>query len=214
MVASWFQSIPTNTKVWGLRILLVVSIVFLCSLSDSPLPALALTVSWSPNGLFVAAYVRGQLHLPQFLERVHPIEPVIYRHMGVGVAKRIVETRMWPLMCGNELPPKFRTRTESLDFTEQAARAAEVCHAATFALASLILLVCLATGNRSAALWILVFNFALNGYPMMLQRSHRWRIQHLRARTRPESFVKDSDSGYSKSIQVPPNKSLERTRDG
>ena len=182
MEASRFQSIPISAQVWGLRLLLFVSIVLLCSLAKSGVPALALTLAWSPNGLFVIACMRGFLHLPQFLEPVHRIEPVIYRRLGVGLAKRIVETRMWPLLCGNKPPPMMKTRKELLEFTEQAARGAEICHLATFALASLVMLIYLSVGNISAAAWILAFNLLLNGYPVMLQRTHRWRIQQIRAR--------------------------------
>jgi hypothetical protein len=133
--------------------------------------------------------------LPQFLEAVHPIEPVIYRRLGVGLAKRIVETRLWPLLCGNEPPPTMKTRKELLEFSEQAARGAEICHAATLVLASLVSLIYLFVGNISAAAWILVFDLVLNGYPVMLQRSHRWRIQRIRARTQPEILKSDQAPG-------------------
>lgn len=213
METSWFQAIPMSAKVWGLRILLCLSIVALCALASSGHPGLALIVTWAPNGLFVAAYLRGMLSLPQFLERVHPIEPAIYRRIGVGLAKRIVETRMWPLMCGNDLPPKMKTRKEFLEFTEQATRGAEICHAATFVLASLVMLIYLAAGNISAAAWILVFNILLNGYPVMLQRTHRWRIQQLRGRTRPERVGSAQASEHPESITAQPNTTPDRTRD-
>jgi Glycosyl-4,4'-diaponeurosporenoate acyltransferase len=107
---------------------------------------------------------------------------VLYRRAGVGLAKRIVETRMWPLLCGN-LPqsPMPKNRQEFLERTEETARGAEICHAATFALAALVSVIYLAVGNFSAAVWIVIFNVVLNGYPVMLQRCHRWRIQQLRA---------------------------------
>lgn len=58
--------------------------------------------------------MRGALRLPHFLVRVLPMEPVLYRWVGVGLVKRIVATRMWPLMNGFKPPPKPRTRQELL----------------------------------------------------------------------------------------------------
>jgi hypothetical protein len=182
---------PLWVKLWGLRILIVAAIVLLCWLVDSSVPSLALALVWGPNGLFLWAFMRGSLHLPRVLEPVHPVEPVLYRWLGVGVVKRLVATRTWPLLHGFEPPQKARNRQELLYRTELSARGAEICHAATFALASVVLLIYLAVGNISAAAWILVFNIMLNGYPVMLQRSHRWRVQQLRAQTRPERLSGD-----------------------
>ncbi len=167
--------------IWALRIAAVVSLVGLNFLAGSGTPSLAFAVAWGPNGLFLWLYMRGNLHLPRFLEPVKPIEPVLYRWVGVGLVKRIVATRVWPVMNGFEPPPKLKNRHESLDRTEETARAAEICHAATFALAAVGASVCLAVGRISDALWVLAFNLLLNGYPVMLQRVHRWRIQQVRA---------------------------------
>jgi hypothetical protein len=30
-------------------------------------------------------------------------------------------------------------------------------------------------------MWIVAFNVLLNGYPVMLQRANRWRVQQIRA---------------------------------
>ena len=169
-----------STKVWGVRILVIGGLVFLCALADSGTPALAFALAWGPNGVFLAAFERGALRLPRPLELVHPLEPVIYRWIGVGFVKRIVATRMWPMLLGFEPPPKPSHRHEFLDRTELATKGAEICHALTFVLASSVALICLAVGSTPAAVWILVFNVALNGYPVMLQRSNRRRIHPLR----------------------------------
>jgi hypothetical protein len=39
----------------------------------------------------------------------------------------------------------------------------------------------MAVGRFAEAAWIIAFNLVLNGYPVMLQRVHRWRIQKIRA---------------------------------
>jgi hypothetical protein len=165
----------------GLRIFVIVGIAFLCWFADSGKPALAFALAWGPNGLFLVAFMAGALHLPRFLEPVHPVEPVLYRWLGVSVVKRLVATRVWPMLVGHEPPPKPQSRHEFLDRTELSTKGAEVCHGATLVLAFAVTLFCLAVGQISAAVWVLVFNMALNGYPVMLQRSNRWRIQQMRA---------------------------------
>jgi hypothetical protein len=121
--------ITVSAKVWGLRVALIGIIVMLAG-ATSGAASWALAIAWGPNGLFLWLFMRGALRLPRIMEAVHPIEPVIYRWLGV--------------------------------------------------LASLVSWVYFAVGNVSFAVWTLIFNILLNGYPVMLQRSHRWRIQKVR----------------------------------
>lgn len=185
-----------SAQVWGLRILVMVSLAFLCSLAGSAFPALAFALAWGPNGLFLVAFMRGALHLPRFLVSVRPIEPVLYRWVGVGLVKRIVATRMWPLMNGFEPPPKPKNRQELLDRTELATKLAEACHGATFILVFFVALFWLAVGPSSEAVWIFAFNVLLNGYPVMLQRANRWRVQQVRGSTRQENLTSGRASEY------------------
>jgi hypothetical protein len=173
--------IPLSTKVWVVRVLVFAGMVLLCASADSGIPALAFALAWGPNGLFLAAFQRGALHLPRSLESVHPIEPLIYRWIGVGLVKRLVATRMWPMLLGFEASPKPINRRELLDRTELATKGSEICHGLTLILAFFVAIFCLTVGQTSAAVWILVFNVALNGYPVMVQRANRWRVHQIRA---------------------------------
>jgi hypothetical protein len=176
--------IPVSAQVWGLWILVFVGIVVLpCSLAGSGMPAMAFALAWGLNGLFVLLIARGVLHMPRFLVTVQPIEPVLYRWVGVGFVKRIVLTRTWALLIGLKPPPKPRNRQELLDRTEHTTKHAEVLHGATFILVSFVALLYLAVGLFSEAAWIVAFNVLLNGYPVMLQRVNRWRVQQVRAST-------------------------------
>ena len=172
--------ISLRAKIWGLRILFVVGMVLLRWLVG-PGPVYAFMLTWAPNGLFGLACWKGFLHLPRFLEPVHPMEPVLYHWAGVGFVKRIVATRLWPMVNGFPPPVKPVDRHEFLDRIELGTKGAEICHGATLVLAFSVALYCLVVGWISAAVWILVFNMALNGYPVMLQRSNRWRIHQVRA---------------------------------
>lgn len=174
-----FQMIPLSTQVWGLRVLGIA--VFLFSMAGSGIPAMAFTLAWGTNGLSFYALNRGALRLPRFLEPVQPMEPVFYRWLGVGLVKSIVATRIWPLLWGLEPPPKPKNRQELLDRTELTTKDAEVGHGATFILVLLFALIFLAVGKFSEAVWVFAFNLLLNGYPVMLQRVNRWRVQQVRA---------------------------------
>jgi hypothetical protein len=177
--------VPISAQLWGLRILFFGGIVILpCALAGSPFPAIAFSLAWGPNGLFLAWFMRGALSLPRFLVSVHAMEPMLYRWVGVGFVKRVVATRLWPLMHGIEAHPKPKNRQELLDRIELSTKGAEVCHGATFMLASLVALLLLTVGKFPEAMWIVAFNMLLNGYPVMLQRANRWRVQQIRASTR------------------------------
>ena len=189
--------LPTLAQLWGLRILFFGSLVVLpCALAGSPFPAFAFSLAWGPNGLFLAWFMRGALSLPRFLVSVHPVEPVLYRWVGVGLVKRIVATRAWPLMHGMEPPPEPRNRQELLNRIESTTLGAEVCHGATLILGFVVALFLLAIGHFHEAVWIVAFNVLLNGYPVMLQRANRWRVQQVRISSRPGDQTSERASEY------------------
>jgi len=189
--------IPTAAQLWGLRILFVGGLAWLPSaLAGSPFPAFAFALAWGANGLFLLWSVRGALQLPRVLVPVRPIEPVLYQWLGVGLVKRIVATRTWALMNGWKPPPKPKNRQELLDRIDLLTKGAEVCHGATFILAFSVALFLLAVGSLSEAVWILAFNVLLNGYPVMLQRVNRWRVQQVRASMRQENLTSGRASVY------------------
>jgi hypothetical protein len=164
--------IPVAAQVWGLRILFFGGLGLLPS---------AFGLTWGPNGLFLLLSMRDALRLPRSLVSVRPMEPVLYRLLGVGFVKRIVATRLWPLMLGWEPLPEPGNREALLSRIDATSRGAEVCHGATFILASVIALLFLIAGRPREAAWIIAFNVLLNGYPVMLQRMNRWRVQQIRA---------------------------------
>lgn len=186
-------TIPLSAQVWGFRIVALVLLILLCALAGSGVPTLAFAWAWGPNGLFLYLAMRGSLHLPQFLVPVREIEPALYRWLGVGFVKRIVATDMWPRFNGFPPPPKLANRQELLQRTEVATTVAEVCHGATFILASFVMLYYMIAERFSDALWVLAFNVVLNAYPVMLQRSNRWRVQHVRA-SKPFTRIARADA--------------------
>jgi len=168
---------PSWAKVWGLRSLVFVGIALLCLFAHSGNPAFAFVVAWVPNYPFLGAVTFGVLQLPRFLEPVYPIEPALHRWVGVGLIKSIVTSRAGLMLVGLESPQKPTSRDALLKRIEIVTKGAEICHGAVFVFAFSIALLCLAFGRISTAAWILAFNIALNGYPIMLQRSIRWRVR-------------------------------------
>jgi hypothetical protein len=92
------------------------------------------------------------------------------------------------LVLGFEPAPAPRNRYELLDRIEHSSRGSEVCHGATFVVVSFVALFCISTERLSEALWVAGFNLALNGYPVMLQRANRWRVQQVRASPRHQTL--------------------------
>jgi hypothetical protein len=58
---------------------------------------------------------------------------------------------------------------------------ADVAHALAFLAAGACAGAALALGWLDAAVWILLFNFLFNGYPVILQRYNRLRLQRVTA---------------------------------
>lgn len=172
--------------VWLLRIAFLGALLLVCRISDSTLPSLAFALAWGPNGIFLAAFAGGKLKLPRRLAVVHSVEPPLYRMLGVGLAKRIVANRFWPMLVGFPPPPRAASRAEQLERVRVSAECAEICHLLTFVLVLLVAIVCLFMGRYPAAAWMLAFNILLNGYPVMLQRLHRSRLQRLERKRRQE----------------------------
>jgi hypothetical protein len=163
-----------------LRALVLVFVAVLCVTTDSLEPAIAFALTLGPSILFVAAFMAGALPFPSFLNSVRPLEPVLYQWLGVGLVKRVVATRIWPVLVGVVPPPRPTDRTEFLNSVERSTHGAEICHWPTFVLACGVAILCFVFGRVSLAAWIMAFNVILNGYPIMLQRSNRWRLHRIR----------------------------------
>jgi hypothetical protein len=177
--------ISLRATAWALRALVLAVIAFLCVITDSYVPAIAFALVLGPSVLFVVAFMAGALQFPHFLNSVHPLEPVFYRWIGVGLVKRIVATRIWPVLVGVVPPPRPTDRAALLNSIELSTHGAEICHWPTFVMASGVALICLVVGRSSSAAWIFAFNVILNAYPIMLQRSTRWRLHRIRAHVTP-----------------------------
>lgn len=118
---------------------------------------------------FSAGYYRSR----QFENNGH-----FYEHVGVPWFGRLI--RRGPLhICAPGLEWHGREQTAEL---EQQMRAAEAVHVAAFLFALGLPVFALLRGRAAAALWALLFNAAINVYPVMLQRYNRFRVHALTQR--------------------------------
>jgi hypothetical protein len=98
----------------------------------------------------------------------------LYRWMGVHIFKRLMASRLW-----RAFNPDFRWtgRQTGLAAWKQTTCDAETAHALVFVLVLLITGYVAGKGWLSTAGWLLLFNILINGYPVMLQRLNRARIE-------------------------------------
>jgi hypothetical protein len=151
-------------------------------------PWFALAVVWAPmTALGTISHV-VPFRLPERFHRLRPfeIDGRTYERLGVRVAKRLL--RRGPATWFN---PRLRMPasrdTVSLARLDAAMRTAEATHAVLFVAVLPVVVYAMARGRRAAAAKTLVFDVLLNGYPVMLQRYNRGRLELSRPRVAPST---------------------------
>ncbi|HLO13492.1 MAG TPA: hypothetical protein VK206_01595 [Anaerolineales bacterium] len=118
--------------------------------------------------------------LPETYYEIKPFEQSgqVYEQLGVSIFKKLV--RRGPLTV---FSPTLRFPAErsvsALKTLENEMRKAETSHLAIFFLILLLLGYALVRGWLDAVAWLLLFNIFFNGYPVMLQRYNRLKIEKL-----------------------------------
>ncbi len=126
----------------------------------------------------------GQLvTFPHFTSKYYEIKPFeqsgrLYERLGVRLFKKIV--RRGPLTV---FSPILRFPTEktaaALEHLAHEMRKAEMSHTVIFLVILLPAGYVILRGLFDAAIWILFFNVLFNGYPVMLQRYNRIKLEEL-----------------------------------
>ncbi len=140
-------------------------------------PWLALVVVWAPmTALGTVSHV-SPIRLPDGFHRLRPVERDgrVYELLGVRIVKRML--RRGPAAWFNPRLHLPTTRdAESLARLDAAMRNAEASHALLLVAVLPVVVHALLRGWWAAAAWTLLFDVALNGYPVMLQRYNRARL--------------------------------------
>jgi hypothetical protein len=122
-------------------------------------------------------------YLPQDLgvyPNVKPFERTgqVYEHLGIRLFKKLVRREPLSIFSPTLRLPKEKT-TSALQGLEGEMRKAEAGHALIFVLMLLFAGYGLLQGWLDALAWILLSNILINGYPIMLQRYNRVKLQEL-----------------------------------
>lgn len=116
--------------------------------------------------------------LPESYFRLRPVERGgrIYLYLGIQFFKRMMMSKLY-----RKLNPYFNFKRTSITPRDLMNRMkdAEAAHALVFGLMLLCSLVALVVGSSYAAFWLLFFNMIGNGYPVMLQRYNRGRLERI-----------------------------------
>lgn len=102
----------------------------------------------------------------------------VYERLGIRLFKSIVRRGPLAIFSPTLRFPKEKT-IPALQYLDQEMRKAEAGHVVIFLLVLLFVGYYLLRGWFDGAAWMLVFNVIINGYPIMLQRYNRIKLQEL-----------------------------------
>jgi hypothetical protein len=102
----------------------------------------------------------------------------LYERLGVRLFKQLVRRGPLALLSPTLRFPKDRTPT-ALRHLDDEMRNAETGHVYVFVLMLVCVSAALLQGWFDAAGWMALFNLIINGYPIMLQRYNRIKLQEL-----------------------------------
>jgi hypothetical protein len=167
----------------SLAIAAVVAVLLILWLVDafgvsSPLFAFLanwVAMSWVAfSGQFFQISFPPAYYAPRSFERAGRI----YELLGIRLFKALVRRGPLAIFSPTLRFPEERT-VPALRALESEMRKAETGHVLIFVLILVFVGYFLLRGSLDAAAWLLLFNIPINGYPIMLQRYNRIKLQEL-----------------------------------
>ena len=121
-----------------------------------------------------AIYRTNPARFPEKYFYIRPIEKKIYQFLGVKYYQRMIRRV-------NIFNPELHLRKgrSGLAKLEQTTRSTEQAHALIYIIVSGFTLYALLQQWWQAAFWYFLFNMLLNGYPVMVQRYNRDRLNRI-----------------------------------
>jgi len=143
-------------------------------------PLFAFLVNWLAMS-WVA--LNGQLVQFSFAPRYYTTQPFehtgqVYERLGTRLFKRLVRRGPLAMFSPTLRFPKDKT-VPALRTLENEMRKAETGHVLIFVLMLVFVGYALLQGWLDTVAWLLLFNILINGYPIMLQRYNRIKLQYL-----------------------------------
>jgi hypothetical protein len=140
--------------------------------------AFAWTVHFMMMAWMAAALDVLQPCLASSWYRVRRWEPPIYRRLGVWQFMRLLRRIGWERAMRGKQP--FDGSRSALPALERRTRLSEFGHTILAVAGTVLALVAAAVGAWQSFVWFLVLNVVLHGYPVLLQRALRHRLQRIR----------------------------------
>jgi hypothetical protein len=127
--------------------------------------------------------LNGQLVQFSFAPRYYTTQPFehtgqVYERLGIRLFKGLVRRGPLAMFSPTLQFPKDKT-VPALRTLENEMRKAETGHVLIFVLMLVFVGYALLQGWLDTVAWLLLFNILINGYPIMLQRYNRIKLQHL-----------------------------------
>ena len=143
-------------------------------------PVSAFLINWLAMSWMA---VIGQVVRFSFAPRYYQAKPFeragqVYERLGIRFFKKLVRRGPLSIFSPTLRFPKEKTISALQDLLNEM-RKAETGHALIFVLMLLFVGYGLLKGWLDAVAWILLFNILINGYPIMLQRYNRIKLQEL-----------------------------------
>lgn len=143
-------------------------------------PVSALLINWlAMSWMAVIGQVVHFSFAPGYFD-AKPFERTgqVYERLGIRLFKKLVRRGPLSIFSPTLRFPKERT-IAALQGLESEMRKAETGHALIFAVMLLFVGYAALRGWLDAVVWMLLFNILINGYPIMLQRYNRIKLQGL-----------------------------------
>lgn len=143
-------------------------------------PVSAFLINWLAMSWMA---VIGQVVNLSFAPRYYRIKPFertsrVYERLGIRLFKKLVRRGPLSIFSPTLRFPKEKAAS-ALQGLENEMRKAETGHALIFILVLSYVGYLLLKGSLDAVVWTLMFNIVINGYPIMLQRYNRIKLQEL-----------------------------------
>ncbi len=143
-------------------------------------PMAALLLNWLVMSWIAIVGQVVHFALPDSYYSIRPFEQTgqIYERVGIRLFKALVRRGPLTVFSPTLKFPKEKT-IPALGNLEREMRNAETGHVLIFVLVFLFVGYAALNGWLDAVVWILLFNLIINGYPIMLQRYNRIKLQEL-----------------------------------
>ena len=173
-----------NSKKFTLFIVATIAVLFLIAWSLDSFGfhsfIFALLVSWLVMSWIAIVGQVIHLSFPAAYYDFRPFEQTgqVYERIGIRLFKKLVRRGPLTIFSPTLRFPKVKTVT-ALQNLESEMRKAETGHAIAFIIMLVFVGYALLNGWLDAVAWMLLINILINGYPVMLQRYNRIKLQEL-----------------------------------